>query len=251
MNETSHERFAHMQKKVAKGYALSSFVQAEPHFDSLIRRLEFRVDQKVSKGNLIQLDQLFAFFAFDVVGQVTFSQPFGFLEQGTDIGACINNSHILVPYLTVMAYFHQYHDLLMTNPLTRWLDFQPMRHVMNTTTKAIQEREESTAVESDMMEHWMSQKIGSPLTRRELLSTATSNVAAGADNVGTELQAVVYLMLQNPRCLQTLRRELDSASASHTIVSPVQYDAAQNLTYFQACVSSTRLLTMSELTKFS
>jgi cytochrome P450 len=136
-----------------------------------------------------------------------------------------------------MGHFYQYHDLLMSNPIMAWLDLQPIKHVMATTVRAVQERERSDKARNDMIEHWKSRKSSESLTERELLATANANVAAGADTVGTELQACVYLLLKNPECLRRLLNELDAAAFSNTISSPVQYDAAQKLPYFQACVS--------------
>ncbi|KAI4154612.1 MAG: hypothetical protein LQ340_001558 [Diploschistes diacapsis] len=237
MNQTSAKKFAITQKKIAKGYMLSNVLKAEADFDETIRRFENCIDSLAEAGEPIQLDAWFTYFAFDLVGQATFSKPFGFLEQGQDVKNCIATSHALIPYLTVMAHFPQYHDFLMLNPLTKWLNFQPMKHVMDTTTRAVIEREQSLVSGSDMMEHWKSQKAGDPLTRRELLATANANVAAGADTVGTQMQSFVYLMLRHPECLRRLRTELDEALLKNKISSPVSYNASQGLQYFQACVS--------------
>ena len=136
-----------------------------------------------------------------------------------------------MPYLTVMAHFHWIHDLLTSNPLMTWLDLQPMKHVMNTTMRAVQEHESHTDARNDMIEYWKSQKHSEPLIERELLATANRNVAAGADTVGSELQAFVYL-LRNPECLSRLHDELDAASLNNEISSPVQYNTARKLYYF-------------------
>ena len=241
MCELSAQKFAIMQKKIAGGYALSSIIKAEPEVDQAVEQFKHQIDALVASGRSIRLDEWFTYFAFDVVGQITFSQPFGFLEQGRDIGNCIATSHALIPYLGIMAHFYKYHDLLMSNPLVAWLvdwlDVQPMKHVMNTTMRAVRERESNNNARNDMIEHWKTQKYSKPLTERELLATANANVAAGADTVASELQACVYLLLRNPECLRCLCDELDAAALDSKISSPVQYNAAQKLPYFQACVS--------------
>lgn len=237
MCETSAHKFNATQRKIAGGYALSSIIKSEADLDQAIELFEHQINKDVDLRRPIRLDEWFTYFAFDVVGQMTFSQTFGFLEQGKDVGDCIATSHMLVPYLSVMGHFYQYHDLLMSNPLMAWLDLQPMKHVMGTTTRAAQDRESNEKPRYDMIEHWKSQKHAEPLTERELLATANANVAAGADTVGSELQACVYLLLRNQECLRRLRDELDAAALSGEISSPVQYEEAQKLPYFQACVS--------------
>lgn len=235
MSELSAQKFSVTQKKIAGGYALSNVIKAEPELDQAIQCFQYQIDRLIGAGRFINLDVWFTYFAFDVVGQITFSQEFGFLQQGKDVGKCIATSHILVPYLSIMAHFYQYHDLIMSNTIMAWLDLQPMKHVMETTVRAIQERERNGNSRIDMIEHWKSHS--EPLTDKEILSTASANVAAGADTVASELQAFVYLLLRHPDCLRCLRAELDAAALNHRISVPAQYNAVQDLPYFQACVS--------------
>lgn len=237
MSELNAQRFITFQKKIAGGYALSSVLKAETEIDHAIEKFEDQMNLIIASGCSIKLDVWFTYFAFDVVGQITFSQPFGFLKQGKDIEKCIATSHRLVPYLSIMAHFYQYHDILMSNPFMAWLDLQPMKHVMNTTKQAVQEREKNKRARNDMIEHWRSQKHSEPITERELLATANANVAAGADTVASELQAFFYLVLRNPGCLRRMRDELDAEASRLKFSFPVQYDVAQRLPYFQACVS--------------
>lgn len=237
MSELNAQKVITFQRKIAGGYALSSVIKAEAQVDLAIKKFEDQMNKFITSQYSINLDTWFTYFAFDVVGQITFSQPFGFLEQRKDIGNCIATSHRLVLYLSVMAHFHQYHDILMSNPFMAWLDLQPMKHVMNTTKRAVQERKENERAGNDMIEHWISQKSSKPLTEKELLATANANVAAGADTVASELQAFVYLVLRNPECLRRLRDELDMEASQNEISLPVQYNVAQKLPYFQACVS--------------
>ena len=93
MNQTSAKKFAITQKKIAKGYMLSNVLKAEADFDETIRRFENCINSLAEAGEPIQLDAWFTYFAFDLVGQATFSKPFGFLEQGQDVENCIATSH--------------------------------------------------------------------------------------------------------------------------------------------------------------
>ena len=120
-----------------------------------------------------------------------------------------------------MAYFYQYHDLLMSNPITAWLDLQPMKHVVIATVRAFQERERNGKLWNDMIEHWKSQNQSEPMTEKDLLATANANMAAGVDTVAGELQAFVYLLLRNSDCLRQWCSELDSAASDKKISSPV------------------------------
>ena len=238
MSETSAKKFSVLQKKIGKAYLLSSVIQAEPELDEAIRTFEDRIDSFVAAEEPIRLDTWFTYFAFDNVGQFTFSKPFGFLSSGKDIRNSIAIARFLVPYMTIMAYFHTYHYVVMANRVMQWLGLFLMKHIMDITIQSVVEREKSEKVQHDMMEYWKTQMASENLSRKDLLATASMNVAAGGDTVGTEMQAFVYMMLRRPRCLQLLHQELDTALAEGKISSPIQYNAAQDLPYFQACVST-------------
>jgi hypothetical protein len=240
MSELDAHKFSAMQRKTASGYSISNLLKGEVKVDELILRFTSQLDRMINSELEICLDKWFTYFTFDIVGQVTFSRPFGFLQQGKDIGNCISRSQGLAPYLSIMAYFHGIHEFLMSNldPLITYLDVHPMKHVIGTTLAAVLEHEKMSSVHRhDMLEHWKSQTHSVPLTQRELLAAANANVAAGADTVGSEMQAFVYNLLRNTECLIRLREELDSAAANNELSLPVQYREAQKLPYFQACVS--------------
>ncbi|KAH8594380.1 cytochrome P450 [Bisporella sp. PMI_857] len=234
MAELDPQKFGVMAKKVSGGYTSTNILRSELEIDHAIEILKSQIDRLDDQGESVALDKWFTFFAFDLVGQMTFSKPFGFLEQGKDVENCIATSHRLVPYLAMMAYFHMIHEIL--SPLLVWLDIQPMRHVMDTTIQAVNAREKSDRVAWDMIEQWKNQKSGEPLTQRELLAAANANIAAGGEGIGTQSQALVYLLLKNPDCLQRLYRELNEAALNHQVSSPVQYSEALELPYFQACM---------------
>lgn len=100
MNETDAQKFAVTQRKIAGGYALSNIIKSESDLDQAIAQFEHQINKSVDLNHPIRLDEWFTYFAFDAVGQLTFSQAFGFLEHGKDVGNCIATSHILVGYPT-------------------------------------------------------------------------------------------------------------------------------------------------------
>ena len=241
MSETSAKRFAIKQKHIAGGYAFTNIIKVESKLDDAIHLLEHHFDCFDAIDETIDLNKWSTYFAFDAVGLVTFSKEFGFLCQAADVGGSIATSQNLVAYLSAMAYFHRYHDALMSMLTFSWIDLQPMKHVMNTTLHAVQIREKSSVESVDMMEQWKAAHERHPegISKKDILSTANANVAAGADTVSTAFQAFIYLMLRNPKCVQRLRMELDKAALVGRTSLAVPFATAQRLPYFQACVSLT------------
>lgn len=69
----------------------------------------------------------------------------------------------------------------------------------------------------------------SPLT--ELFS------GAGSDSTASTMQSFFYFLLNAPACYKTLLSEIDTAHRTGSLSDPVTYTEAQNLAYFQACLS--------------
>jgi len=239
MSELDPKEHVRKNKNIASGYALSNMVKAEPYVDSIIELFESRLDQMSQMGEKVQLDRWFNFCAFDVVGEITFSKRFGFVEQGRDIGGAIANSRKLVLYISLIGHAYWLHGILLGNPIIGWLNLQPSNHVFDTCLAAVEARKKNEKVRKDMMEQWLEQRRTHPdrMQEKEILAAAVSNIAAGADTISTTLQSIFYYLLRNPKHLNRLREELDDAQ-SHGKLSPiVAHMEAQKLPFLQACVS--------------
>lgn len=79
-------------KNVAGGYQLSNILRSEPFVDAALELLEGHLDRLSQDGRgSVDLSRWFNYFASDVVGEVTFSRRFGFLDTGHDVGGAYAN----------------------------------------------------------------------------------------------------------------------------------------------------------------
>lgn len=72
------------KRKVGHAYSLPSLLQSEEAIDSCINLFMDRLRELSAKGP-VDLGVWLQYFAFDVVGEVTFASKLGFLEQGKDV----------------------------------------------------------------------------------------------------------------------------------------------------------------------
>lgn len=80
------------QKKKIKGaYSPGQLLKMEPIVDSWIRLFMSRPSTFVDQANPINLGEWLEFYAFDVIGERTFSKKMGFLEQGKDVDNMIGS----------------------------------------------------------------------------------------------------------------------------------------------------------------
>jgi Cytochrome P450 len=67
-------------------------VSFEPYIDSTISVLIEQFDKRFVKGQEVcDLGKWLQMFAFDVMGEITFSKRLGFLESGHDIGGLMEH----------------------------------------------------------------------------------------------------------------------------------------------------------------
>ena len=237
MSERNAKSHIHKQRNLAAGYTLSNIILSEPHIDRLLLLLQSRLDELSREKQKVRWEHWLDYFAFDVVGEVTFSRQFGFLAEGRDIADAIKNQGILTHYLAIMAYFPWAHNYLLANPLIKKLSLQPAMHVLDTCSAAIKTRSVNDSVRKDMIERWLEQLRNHPdrMENSEIFAAVVITVGAGADTISAALQAFIYYLLRAPSMLTRLRAELDAAD-----LSPIpSFEQTQKLPILQACIKET------------
>jgi hypothetical protein len=179
-------------------------------------------------------------FGFDVVGEVTFSRAFGFIEQARDIGGAIANTRFLGLYIAIIGHYYWLHDILLANPLINYFGLAPSNHIFDTALAAVDARKKDPNVCRDMMEQWLQTRHDHPdrMEEKELLAGAVVNVGAGADTISTALQSFFYHLLRNPEAMAKVRAEVDAAADKGALSEIPGYAETQQLPYLQACVSA-------------
>ena len=238
MSETNPARHIHVQKNIASGYAISTMISAEPAVDKSIAQVRLKLLECAKTGSSIDFEDWFNYFAFDVVGRVTFSKDFGFLEAGRDIGNSIATAAYLEAYFGLMGHFYWLHKLLLENYLVTWFRIQPKSHLLDLTLSSIAYRKADPEPKNDMIEHWIRTRRKYPdrMGDLEIHGASAANLGAGADTVAAVLQAFMYSIAKDKGRLHVLRQELDAATARGELDSIVTWAQAQRLPYLQACV---------------
>lgn len=239
MSELDPSRHIEKSRNVAAGYALSNIIKSERYVDAVLQTLETRLDELGKSGKPAEFDRWFNYFAFDVLGEVTFSKSFGFVESGTDIRNAIANTRALALYIAVMGHYIWVHHLTLGNPILSRLGIQPSSHIFDTCLAAIDARKKNPESRNDMMQRWLDVRAKDPdrMAESEVFAAAVANIGAGADTVSATSQGLFYYLIRNPQYLKRAREEIDGAQFRGELSPLVQYAEAQKLTFLQACVS--------------
>lgn len=239
-----------LSRHLSPAYTLANLLRCEDSIDATLSLLFSWFDKFSDTEKSVELADWFTFVTSDVIGEIIFSRPFGFLREGKDIDNTIANSHPQAAYVSIAGFFRWFHVALLSNRFVTWLGITPWGHLIDTAMGAIKERMERPDVERvDALGHWLrmlestSDKtpgLGGKMEEHEVRSAAFNAIAAGNETVATGLQAFVYYMIRCPGAWERARKEVDGVlrkeGGGDGKGGVVSYGDAQKMPYLQACI---------------
>lgn len=224
LNEQMHAR---LRRSVSNAYAMSTLVQFEPLVDSttvalldqLSKRFASRPDSILNFGAWLQ------YYAFDVVGELTFSKRLGFVDKGEDVEGVIASIEAMLDYAAVVGQMPNLDYLMIKNPLRLLMSRlgfvkgdTPMVRFAKTR---FSERygpggnavEKEDTPSRDFLSRFMeaNKKDPSFITQHQVLALTVANIFAGSDTTAITLRAIFYYLLKHPSDLAALRQEIEAA----------------------------------------
>ncbi|KAF2180296.1 cytochrome P450 oxidoreductase [Zopfia rhizophila CBS 207.26] len=244
------------KRKIASAYSLPNLLESEPAMDSCIRLFMEKLDEYAAEQKSIDLGAWLQYFAFDVVGEVTFAKKLGFLEEGKDVDGIIKTIENILTYAALCGQVPEYHKFLLGSPLFNKM--MPAAETFNAvllfTLKAINTRasikRDGELINADvggrdMLSRWAYVKSSDPLkmNTRDIVVGLTTNVFAGSDTTAIALRAIVYYLCKNPSCMAKVVQEIDAADEQGKLSIPITYkETTTVLRYFCAVLKeATRL----------
>lgn len=180
------------KRKVGAAYSLPNLLESEAAIDSCITLFMERLEEFASQQKPVDLGAWLQYFAFDVVGEVTFASKLGFLERGTDVDGMMKAIEGMLTYASLCGQVPEYHKYLLGNPLFSMLmpAMETWNQVLVFTLKAINGRAsikrdgELINADSggrDMLSRWAYVKSSDPLkmNTRDIIVHLSTNVFAG------------------------------------------------------------------------
>ncbi|KAK6392882.1 hypothetical protein LTR65_002964 [Meristemomyces frigidus] len=231
------ERIHGQQRRlISRTYAMDSLRTLEPFVDDAVKvfldNMSERQDQVIDMGNWVQL------FAFDVIGEITFSKRFGFMDAAQDDGSFdqINGALKSAAWIGQVPGLYWLHDALMPyigNHLGITARHGSLR---NFALKEIAARQDRGSDHQDILSKLHATQKEKPVEMDDnaVASMATSNIFAGSDTTAISTRAIIYYLLKNPQCKQRLIEEIDSLRKQGKLSDPVTLSEADKLPYLQA-----------------
>ncbi|RAL07996.1 cytochrome P450 [Aspergillus homomorphus CBS 101889] len=245
------KRHAETRKRFSSLYSMSSLLHYEEFVDQCADIFRQRLTEFAQSGQTFDLHHWLQCYAFDVIGDITFGQRFGFLDRGDDIEGAMAALQKVMAYGTLVGIYPEWHPRLY-EPLSRFTSSGPagrsfvMRFVaekirqLNETRKTQPQPQDNPTTPlktQDFMEKMALARDKDPekVTDYHLFMMGNSNVIAGSDTTAISLSAILYHLLRNPATWARLRHEVDDFTAQQQQQQPqITFKESQAMPYLQA-----------------
>ena len=240
---------------------MSALVQYEPLVNEVVDLFLAQTERIYAAPDTVcNFAKWLQFFAFDVIGQITYSKRHGFVDKNEDIDGMISYLAKLFSYVAPIGQIPWVDLLFLKNPVILLLDRLGVklfafpitifaRSRMSERLSEIEKNKEAggdpdpnPSGRGDLLSMFLKAQADRPdfMTDARVLTMAVSMAFAGSETTAISLAAVFYYLLRNPRCYQKLMQELDSAVASGQVESRpngrVSWAESQSLPYLDACI---------------
>ncbi|KAI0204034.1 putative benzoate 4-monooxygenase cytochrome P450 [Astrocystis sublimbata] len=250
-NTTDEAILKQIKPPIAPMFSVTNANSFEPLVDRVLECMHENLDRRfVETSEICNLGQWLQYFAFDVMGTLTFSKRYGFLDSGSDANGMLST---IIDFMRASAPMTQIPWLdkitrknLLADKIRQLFGRTASLSILSFVAEAIAEKREllkaqrsnsKLAVdgEKDFLTRFIELQENSPEKIPSWAPTAWtfSNVIAGSDSVGTIMRTIMYNLLAYPATLERLHAELSSADLP---VPFPPYSMLRNLPYLDACV---------------
>ncbi|CAI7668891.1 unnamed protein product [Penicillium crustosum] len=248
LDETFH---ANLRRSVNHAFSMSSLVQYEPMVDETTEIFLDQTSRLFADGSTVcDFARWLQFFAFDVIGSITYSKRHGFIEKNEDIDGIVSSLANIFDYSAPVGQMPWLDKLFWKNPifdLLQRLGLSDNSHPVAIFAKHRMEERMSAKVDitgskDDLLTMFLKAGETRPdfMTNKRILTMAVSMAFAGSETTAISIAAVFYYLLKNPECMTRVKKELDDAVDNGTIVNRptglVSWTESRQLPYLDACV---------------
>ncbi|KAJ5348201.1 Cytochrome P450 E-class group I [Penicillium brevicompactum] len=238
------------RRNIANSYSLSSLLESEPAVDSCTALFTTQLSKFADQKTPVDLGSWLQYYAFDVIGEVTFSKKLGFLEQGCDVDNMMEAIRGILIYSSLCGQVPELHHVLLGNPLIPVLlpGMETWNQVLQFTLKAISLKDPlkqhgdigvDNLTGKDMMSRWMAIHQADPerFSTRDAIVHLSANVFAGSDTTAIALRVIFYFLMREPAEMTKVVTEIDTAISENKVGNPISYhESTTYLPYLGAVI---------------
>ncbi|KAI1338948.1 cytochrome P450 [Xylariaceae sp. FL0016] len=235
---------AQMRRTVANAYSMSTIVQYEPRIDDTLSNLLTILKNEPRETNL---GRWIMYYVYDVAGNMTYSQPLGYLKEKNDALRLVRQTRALHKYVTLTMPMPILHDIfsfilrrikvdnkLVFHRLSEQKVMERLQEVKAAKEKSDPHETNGLVRRPDILAHFIASKDKYPdlMYDEQIVTHCMMNIIAG---VGTSTMSTVNALrylAANQRNQERLYQELKGANVG----CPATFRDTQHLPFLDALV---------------
>ncbi|KAF2101842.1 pisatin demethylase [Rhizodiscina lignyota] len=259
LNEAYHARY---RRCVNSAFAMTSLVSYEPLIDSTMDAFLSQTQKLFANtGESCKFNKWLQYYAFDVIGEITWAKRLGFVERNEDVDGIIAFIDRFLSYAGPIGQMPVLDLLLEKNPIRLYCQRLGLSNTVFPVTAFAQARSAEREPEmakiranglkdspgrdkkgTDLLSKFVNAQHENPefMTDMQVLASTVSMVFAGSETTAISLSAIFYYILKHPRVYRKLMAELDTAAQDGTIAPRdnlgVSWAETQKLPYLDAVI---------------
>ncbi|RSM20322.1 hypothetical protein CDV31_000817 [Fusarium ambrosium] len=223
-----------LRSKMSAGYGGREVENLEPKIDKNILAFIKLLRKYADENRPVDLGRRAQFFTLDVLSDLAFGEPFGFLETDSDVYEYIKTTEETLPMVMVTTVVPWLVKVL-SSPIFKSLlpsekDRLGFGRVMGIAKAITAERfAPDKKVQRDMLGSF----VAHGLTQKEAESEILLQIIAGSDTTATAIRSTMLHIITNPRVYNQLRTEISNTTYSEPIIPD---SIGRDLPYLQAVI---------------
>ncbi|KAH8168697.1 cytochrome p450 domain-containing protein [Sarocladium implicatum] len=230
-----------LRKKMAAGYSgkenESIEKTIEHHIAQFVRLLETKYLSTECEYRPVDIARKIQYFTLDVISDLAFGHPFGFMEQDADVFDFIRLTRAFFPVALLLSNLPGLvavlHSRFFRGILPKETDRIGLGAFIGVVNAKVAERfAADTVSQPDMLGSFIRHGV----MREEASRESVLNVMAGSDTSATTMRVMLLSILSNPVAYRRLQSEIDEGIKASRISAPIRDDEARQLPYLQAAI---------------
>ena len=217
-------------------YSGKEIPSLESNVDDRVIDLISLIRRETAQGKAVDIARLAQYFTLDVLTQIAFEAPFGYLAQNEDVHQYIQQVSKFLHVLELCSNHPTMQSILSSRAMAAFspkpTDKSGMGAMLGVAQRVVYAR---YAPGAKIREDMLGSFIKNGLTRDEAESEAVLQILGGSDSTATAIRMTFLYILTNPTVYVKLVQEIE-ANCKRLSSPVIKSSESQTLPYCQSCI---------------